>query len=663
MKKCPACQQKEAKPAAAESGFVIVGNMNVGKTTLFSRLCGNNNTSSSVNFPGTTVTIQKGQIKGTDIYVFDTPGIHSIFSQNEDEVISRDILLPNEITGPIKGIILVADAKNLRRSIAIALQYAEYGLPMLLVANMMDEATSRGITIDYHKLAEELGMEICATVAREGIGIRKVIARLDQIYPPPRPLFKYPANVEQFLEIVDKLLKSADLPTRVAGLLLLVGDRSVEQYVAANFGEAMLAQLLDLAEEHRRENGNNFEMRLATMYNQQADQIARQVQKVEPPTKSPFMVTFGDWCTQLSTGIPIAIAVLTLLYFFVGSFGATFLVDAINGTLFEEILTPWITRLLEPLPLLKEIIVDPDFGILPTGVFLALGLVLPVIFCFYLAFGILEDSGYLPRLSILLDRILQLMGLNGKGVISLVMGFSCVTMAILTTRMLDTEKEKNIAAFLLFLGFPCAPFMAVMLIILKKMPFSATLTVFGLIFLQILLAGMVAKRVLPGARPRFIMEIPPMRIPKLMPVLRMAALKTYFFMKEAIPVFILASAIVFVFARIGGLTALAKLSQPLVGSLLGLPEKSVQVIIKTLVRRESGAAELLHLSATYTNLQLVINLLLLTFLAPCLNATIVLFKERGLKAATVIMATVIFYAFAMVGLTNHVFRLIGITFT
>ena len=128
--------------------------------------------------------------------------------------------------------------------------------------------------------------------------------------------------------------------------------------------------------------------------------------------------------------------------------------------------------------------VDPDFGILPTGVFLALGLVMPVLFCFYLVFGILESSGYLPRLSILLDKIIRKMGLNGKGVIPLVMGFSCVTMAILTTRLLDTKKEKNIATFLLLLGMPCAPLIAVMLVILDNMPFTATLTVFGIIFAQ-----------------------------------------------------------------------------------------------------------------------------------------------------------------------------------
>jgi len=159
-------------------------------------------------------------------------------------------------------------------------------------------------------------------------------------------------------------------------------------------------------------------------------------------------------------------------------------------------------------------IIDPNFGILPAGVFLALGLVLPVLFCFYIAFGLLEDSGYLSRLSILLDKVFQKMGLNGKGVIPLVMGFSCVTMAILTTRMLDTNKEKNIATFLLILGMPCAPLLAVMFVILGKMPISASITVFGIIFTQIFVAGILANKILPGRRSPLLMVVPSMRLPK-----------------------------------------------------------------------------------------------------------------------------------------------------
>ncbi|NQU63166.1 MAG: ferrous iron transporter B [SAR324 cluster bacterium] len=350
---------------------------------------------------------------------------------------------------------------------------------------------------------------------------------------------------------------------------------------------------------------------------------------------------------------------------FIGSFGATYLADTINSILFGQYLIPWMEKVVAPIPsqLIRDMIMDPDFGVLPTGVFLALGLVTPVLFCFYFAIGLLEDSGYLTRLSILMDRVFQIMGLNGKGVIPIIMGFSCITMAVLTTRLLDTEKEKNIASFLLFLALPCAPLMAVMFVILDKMPISATLTVFGIIFSQILLAGFFVAKILPGKRTPLLMEIPTMRLPQVLPVLKTAALKTVFFMKEALPIFVIASLFVFFFQRVGGLALLERAAGPFMGSLVGLPEQSIQVFIKTMIRRESGAAELEHLSSVYTNLQLVVNMLVMTFIAPCINAIIILFKERGAAAASSIMITVVIYAFVLGSIVNHTCHLLNITFT
>jgi ferrous iron transport protein B len=636
--------------------------MNVGKSSLFSWLC--EKETDRKNFPGTTVSLTAGKIKSLNATAYDTPGIYSIFSANEDERVTRDILLPQKSFNPISTILLVADAKNMKRSIAIAMQYAEYGLPMLMDINMIDEAASRGIEINLEKLSDLLDIDICTSIAREGIGIRKILTKLKSPRIPKK-LVNYPDWVNNFLDIIEKLCKDSDIPPRVIGLLLLTGDKSIEGYLSKKIGPELLGDLKDLASDYRKGDSETFQALLVNLYNIKAEQIVKEIQEVEPPRKSPFLVTFGDWCTQLHTGIPIAVSVLFLIYLFVGTFGATFVVDTINGVLFEGYIIPWTAKLLDPIPsqFFKDMIIDPDFGILPTGVFLALGLVMPVLFCFYLVFGILESSGYLPRLSILLDKVFRKMGLNGKGVIPLVMGFSCVTMAILTTRLLDTKKEKNIATFLLLLGMPCAPLIAVMLVILDKMPFSATLTIFGIIFAQTFIAGFLANKILPGQGSPLIFEIPPIRLPKPVQVIKSAAHKTYFFIKEAIPVFVYASLFVFLFERVGGLEIAEDLLRPLTNNFMGLPEKSVQVFIKTIIRRESGATELEHLRNTYTNLQLVVNLLVMTFLTPCINAIIVLFKERGRFTATIIMGTVIVYAIVMGGLVNHICLALGITFT
>jgi len=640
---------------------VVVGNMNVGKSTLFRRMC--EKTAIPVVMPDSTVTAKMARIRHTGLTAVLSPGILSLFSSNEDETVTRNILLDPRFFDSLHGILLVADAKNMKRSLAIALQYAEYGRPMLMALNMTDEAAARGIEIRHRKLAALLNLDVRPTMAREGMGVRELVAALPEMRTPP-PQVLYPEWIESYLAEIRLVLGASPVSPRALGLLLMAGDRAAAAHVERKFGPATAARVEEIVARHRREDEEGFRLLVSRLYHQKAEAIAREVIVEEPRGRQPFLARFGDWCTRLPSGIAIAAGVLAALYFFVGSFGATFLVDTINGTLFQGLLIPRVTGLIEPLPsqFLKDLIVDPDFGILPTGVFLALGLVLPVLFCFYIAFGALEESGYLPRLSILLDKVFQRMGLNGKGVIPLVMGFSCVTMAILTTRLLDTNKEKNIATFLLLLGMPCAPLIAVMLVILEKMPASATVTVFAIILSQTFLAGVVANKILPGQGTPLLMEIPPMRWPRPLHVLRMATRKTYFFMKEAIPVFILASLAVFLFERLGGLAMLERVARPLTGTLLGLPEQSVQVFIKTIIRRESGGAELEHLSAMYSNLQLVINLLVMTFLAPCVNSMIVLFKERGFRVTATIIVTVMIYAVILGAVVNHVCRFLGVTF-
>ncbi len=148
-----------------------------------------------------------------------------------------------------------------------------------------------------------------------------------------------------------------------------------------------------------------------------------------------------------------------------------------------------------------------------------------------------------------------------------------------------------------------------------------------------------------------------------LPVFKMAFVKTFHFMKEATPIFILASLVVFFFDRMGGLTRLEMLARPLVHDFMGLPDKSVQVFIKTVIRRESGAAELLHLKSAYTNVQLVINLLIMTFLLPCINAAIVVIKERGAATAAVMLSSVMLYAMVLGGALHFLFLWLGITFS
>jgi ferrous iron transport protein B len=160
-----------------------------------------------------------------------------------------------------------------------------------------------------------------------------------------------------------------------------------------------------------------------------------------------------------------------------------------------------------------------------------------------------------------------------------------------------------------------------------------------------------------------LMEIPAMRIPKFLRILKMSASKTYFFMKEAVPIFILASLLVFLFERTGGLAFLESIAKPVVSGFMGLPEESVQVFIKTIIRRESGATEIQHLSNIYNNVQLVVNLLVMTILLPCMNSTIIMFKERGYRVAITIIGIVMVYAVLLGGIVYHFCHFFNITFS
>jgi ferrous iron transport protein B len=659
---CPGPLSEKGPDAYEGCGVVLVGNSKVGKSTLFHKLCQKRIENEQVR--SLKRKVERGFAGRTKTLVYNTPGLLSMFSKNMEERVARDILLPGVIDEKIGRIVIVADSKNLKRSISLALQFSEYELPMLLVLNMADEAKAKGIRINRDKLSSVLGIPVCETVARNGEGIEDVLFSLEAM-ERPHSQTSHSEDVESFIETVKAVLEPKGISSRALALHILTHDPGVRRYVRNTFGNEKAHEIYAMADSLSGHHPEPFGLRAVRLYTKKAEEIVRVVQSHGVPDYRRMSAKIGQLCMTPLTGIPIAAAVLYLLYRFVGTLGAGYLVDLINVKIFGEHLIPWLTRIVAPIPfpILKDMLVDPDFGIFPTGVFLALGLVTPVLFCFYIAFGVLEDSGYLSRLAVLLDRVFQKMGFNGKGIIPLTMGFSCVTMAILTTRVLDTEKEKNIMCFLLLLGLPCAPLLAVMLVILGDMALSATFMVFGLIFFQLIVAGYFSNKVLFGARSPLIMEIQPVRFPRLAQVLSQATAKTVHFIKEALPVFVLASMFVFFFERLGGLDYLEKLMRPVVCSFMGLPEKSVQVFIKTLIRRENGATEIMHLSKIYDHVQLVVNLLVMTFLSPCINATLVLIKERGLRTAASILFSVMLYALFIGGVINHACRYFGITFT
>jgi ferrous iron transport protein B len=661
---------------------LVLGNLQSGKTTVFRRLCGER--AREVVIPQTSSRLAWAQVRprtigrlaaliarltgaarnergggrGAELALLDCPGTATLFPQGEDELVARDTLLGMRPS----AILVVADAKNMRRSLALIAHAAEFQLPMVVALNMVDEARRHGITVDAGLLASQLGVEVIPTVAHQGQGLDRLVESLARARVPRR-VVRFADRIERAIESTEDILAGLPCCSRGVAEMLLVGDPEAEQMVRETLGSRTLDRAKELMCGLAIDQHVPLEVLLTEALHAGAARLADQA-VARTSVRRWYLDAVGRCAHHPVIGLLIAAIVVAAMYLWVGELGATRVVDALDTYVFTGWLIPLCERLVAHIPsqLVRDAIMDPDFGLLPTGVFLAFGLVMPVLFFFYFGFTLLVESGYLPRLSILLDRVLRVIGLNGRGILPLTMGLSCVTMALITTRMLETQKERNIASFLLILGLPCAPLLAVMLVILAEMQIGATITVFSVIAVQTLVAGFLAARVHPGLVSDFIIEVPPMRVPKLRNVLIHTTRQTYHFMKEALPLFMLASLVLFTIDRLGGLEAAERVTEPLVGGLLGLPEDSVQVFIKTMIRRESGAAELNLIMGGFDNVQLVVTLLVMTFLTPCINSFFVLIKERGLKNALLLVLLASVHAIVVGAVVNAACRGLGVTF-
>jgi len=642
--------RKEDFSDNAESNYILVGNVNAGKSTIFNRLCRKN--IKEGDYPGTTVSISLAPISGKDsnYFLIDTPGSNTIYGENEDELISKQIILDSRAS----NIIFVADAKNLKRSLTLYLHYIEYGLPIILNINMMDEAIIRSVDINVEKLSEILDKEINTSVAIEGDGISSLEKKLDKPRIAKSPV-RYPEFIDNYLILANRILRNLPISRGVL-LSLLTDDKLSWDYLKEKCDSNTFSEMENLVRQTKKQTAKQVDILLVDLYMREAERIYNQVVWVRPTQKMPFADKLGMWSRNPLTGIPIAIIVIISMFLFVGRFGAEYLVGLVEGGLFGEIIIPYGEKLcgFVPYGIFSRVIVG-EFGLVSLGLGLAIGIVMPVLLTFYFFYGILENSGYLPRLAVLLSEVFKKMGMSGKALLPLIMGFSCITMAILTTRVLDTAKERNIATFLLILGIPCAPLLSVMFVLLADMPLWCSFFIFLLIASQILLIGYLTNKIFRGKQPDFIMEMPLLRIPRLKGLFTNSIRRTYLFLKEAIPVFLLATFIVFCLDETGGLALIENLTKPILSDFVGLPKESVDVFLMSIIRREAGVGVLTRFveGGVFTNIQITVNLLLITFLMPCINAIVVIVKERGGKVAAGICGFVLVYAILVGALVNR----------
>jgi ferrous iron transport protein B len=635
---------------------LLIGNPNVGKSALFGLLTGTYVTVS--NYPGTTVEVTYGNavLNKTKSLVIDTPGVNSLVPMSEDEKVTRDMLLSDRAN----VIVQVADTKNLRRGLLITLQLAEMGVPFMLDLNMDDEARSRGIVINQEALSKILGIEVVKTVAIRRSGIDKLLKGIQ--HPRPSGIeVRYDDAIEGGIRDIATLLPEANISRRALALMVLAGDESLKGWLHANLQDHVIAEI----EKFRQGVQSRFNNSLGYLINQRrmkkADEILAQVSSFHEAGKgSTIAFHIGKWSMHPVYGLPILLAVLYVVYQFVGVLGAGTAVNFLEKEVFGEYLNPWAIKIVQfifPVPFLQELIVG-EYGLVTMALTYSIAIVLPIVSFFFIAFGLLEDSGYLPRLAVMVNKVFKIMGLNGKAVLPMILGLGCDTMATLTTRILETKKERILVTLLLALGVPCSAQLGVILGLISGLSGLATSIWLGTLIAVMLLIGYLAAKVIPGEPSDFVLELPPIRVPQLANILVKTAARVQWYLKEAVPLFILGTFILFIGHKIGALAYIQRLTDPIGVNFLGLPSRAAEAFVIGFLRRDYGAAGLFMLAkeGLLDPIQIVVSLTVMTLFVPCIANFFMMVKERGMKTALYMVAFIFPFAFGVGGVMNWLLR-------
>ena len=639
--------------------ILLVGNPNVGKSALFNKLTGQYVTVS--NYPGTTVEVAHGHCHalGDEIEIADTPGMYSLLPITDEERVASDMLF----SGRVRAIVHVVDAKNLDRMLGLTFQLIETGLPVILALNMFDEARALGIRIDVDKLSSRLAIPVIPTVSITGEGLSLLIAHIKT--PPPLSMFRTECGsiIEESLLSISALLSPASpiAPRARAGLLLQGDTRERERLVQEKNETASAAVLAIVAATHAKLNHSPHyyvTLALRTHVSQVLGECVSTPQTSTHRTRN----ILERLCTSPWTGYPLMALVLYFaLYQFVGQFGAGTCVNFIENTVFKAHFLPWATHWVQqtvPWAPLRDLLMG-EYGIITLGVRYAIAIILPIVGTFFLAFAILEDSGYLPRLALLVDRGFKRIGLNGRAVIPMVLGFGCDTMATLVTRTLETTRERIICTILLALAIPCSAQLGVILGLLAAHP-SALAIWAGVVLGIMLVVGYLAGKLLPGERPMFYMELPPLRLPTISNVFVKTYSRMVWYFREILPMFLLASLLIWVGQITHIFQLLIKGIEPIVRAM-GLPNESAVAFLFGFFRRDYGAAGLYDLQKAggLTTHQLTVAAITLTLFLPCVAQFLVMQKERGTKVTLWISAGILLIAFSAGYLTHIILSGMG----
>jgi len=542
--------------------ILLVGNPNVGKSAIFSRLTGAKVIIS--NYPGTTVEFTQGKMKLGDetAMIIDVPGTYTLEPTCKAEEVACQMLKEGGL------VINIIDATNLERNLHLTLQLLEKDIPVIVALNMWDDTKHRGIYIDVKKLEEQLGVPVIPTCGLSGEGIKELIDRLEEAKKKDLPVSSDSQKWEKIGEIVEEVQK---LTHRHHTLLERLEDLSIKPL----------------------------------------------------------------------TGLPIALGIIYCSFWVIRFIG-----ENLIGHIFEPLFTKlWLPLLMKLSAFLVEgsflhhilignfiegkINFGQSFGLLTTGLYVPIAMVLPYIFSFYLILGLLEDLGYLPRLAVLADNFMHHLGLHGYAIIPFILGLGCKVPGILATRLLEERREKFIATTLMAVGIPCMAQIAMIVGLVGQRGGEYVALIFFVLFFLLIIKGLILNRVLKGVSPEILVEIPPYRMPQIQAVIKKVWMRLSGFLKEALPLVLLGVLFVNILYTLKIIDLFAYLFAPVLTGLWGLPKEAISALIVGFLRKDVAVGMLGPLNLTTK--QLVIGSTILAIYFPCIATFVVLTRELGIK--------------------------------
>ncbi|MEN6444285.1 MAG: ferrous iron transport protein B [Methanoregula sp.] len=657
------CGDCKGCPKGGDSGIknadytiALAGNANVGKSVIFNQLTGVDQIIG--NWPGKTVERAEGLLlyKGKRIRVIDLPGIYSFSTYSMEELVSRDFIA---LEHP-DAVINVIDASALERNLFFTIQLMELAPPLLIAVNQIDLAEKKGLTIDTGKLAALLGVPVIPTIAIRGKGIPALTEAITGLMPghPVPPVIYYGKEVEERIGKIIALLASVTTPypVRWTAIKLLERDPSIMKMVGEH-DPGIVKNAGVLAGEIESIHGEAVCVVMSAERYQVADRIAAEVITVRPPGEGPQKKSLTDRLDAVA--LHPVIGYLAVIAVIGGLLVWTFLI----GAQISEILAGFLSQFEQYEPVITGPLMDILWNGAFTGFVAGVTLVIPYVLPFYLLLAVMEDSGYLTRIAVMLDRGMHKLGLHGKAIIPLILGYGCNVPAIYSCRIMETPKQKTLAAFLVTL-VPCTARTVVILGLVAAFVniwWALALYVFNI--LLILIVGRFAFKAVPGESVGLIMEMPDYHVPSLSVVLKQTWARTKSLVWIVFPAYIIGSALIQAFYAAGLLNPVNDLLSPVTVLWLGLPAVVGITLIFGVVRKELTILTLAvifhttNFAAIMSPVQLVVLALVSMLYIPCISVILVLASEFGWKKALAISAFEVIMAIVIGGIA---FRVLGL---